>query len=199
MIITEANISHFDHLLNYWATGNQTIAGMIRWGPLKVHVQRICNLVYMMFVMSSTRIPHFVLVGWRICLEAILVYCWLKFILSETTNANDLHLGTNDAFAYFKDSSFHLDRVKNIATMGNSCFWLVNIILILSESISSNGLLIVGNDVFEVFCFWKFRTIYKLSTLYWRWSDITLPKVEVWIGYVLMHFKMFNNMAANRK
>ena len=31
----------------------------------------------------------------------------------------------------------------------------------------------------------------------------TLPKgallVEAWIGYVLMHFKMFNNMAVNRK
>jgi hypothetical protein len=31
----------------------------------------------------------------------------------------------------------------------------------------------------------------------------TLPSwalmVEVWIGYVLMHFKMFNNMAANQK
>ena len=30
-----------------------------------------------------------------------------------------------------------------------------------------------------------------------------LPKgvlmVEVWISYELMHFKMFNNMAANRK
>jgi hypothetical protein len=46
----------------------------------------------------------------------------IKIISSETTNANDLHLGTNDAFAYSKDSSFHFDRVKNIATMGNSCF-----------------------------------------------------------------------------
>lgn len=54
------------------------------------------------YPLQLTRIPHFVLVGWRICLWAILVYCLMilkTIIASETKNANDLYLGTNDSCA----------------------------------------------------------------------------------------------------
>jgi hypothetical protein len=58
----------------------------------------------------------------------------------------------------------------------------------------------------QLYCHLKKHTTYVvlvLSINLLSFTIIMLPKaalmVEVWISYVLMHFKMFNNMAANRK
>jgi hypothetical protein len=56
-----------------------------------------------------------------------------------------------------------------------------------------------------IFLYLSLLTSYMilLNTSFISQLNYTLPKgtlmVEVWIGYVLMHFKMFNNMAANQK
>ena len=48
-----------------------------------------------------------------------------------------------------------------------------------------------------VFCFkWK---SYDAKLAYPSLVSQVVLMVEVWIGYVLMHFKMFNNMDANQK
>lgn len=128
------------------------------WGPLKVYVQRICNLVQMLLVISSTTYKDSSFRFGRLKNMSMGNSC-----LSFDDIKNNYCIGNEECKWFVSwhkwflcvisaDSSFHLDRVKNIAAMGNSCFWLAKILLIFSESTSSNGLLIGANYVFGVFC-----------------------------------------------
>ena len=82
----------------------------------------------MMFVGSFTNIPQFVM-RWqkkKPKKHVILVSDWLKLkkiFLSETASLSYLLVVANNVSAvHHRNSSFHDVTVKNMATMGSSCF-----------------------------------------------------------------------------
>jgi hypothetical protein len=57
----------------------------------------------------------------------VLIGQFLKFFSSENALPNELKLHRKHLWnVLYKDHSFCSDLLTNMATIGNSCFWLVN-------------------------------------------------------------------------
>ena len=111
------------------------------------------NLVGSIYGRSSFRIADFVPICKHGCNRQFLFLVkFLKMFSSETILPNKATFYRKHLWkVLYKISSFHPDWTKNMVTMSNSCFWLAEILKILSsEARRHNRLLLCRNVVWEI-------------------------------------------------